>query len=201
MNHNLLNITNIPISVEINIVKGELRNPNAPKPKINITTGDGGIQIHAENAKINIDTYAARSSMGYGKYNSADFTKKEADKGIKLAYEGTARVVKEGNALAKGTTSGQLAVQNNRAGATIQTIMEHIPKTGADVTFEKGRLNINYEIKDVNVDWENLKTVPLQFIPGRVEFNITQMPQVVIEYTGRPIYVPPSADPYYNAVI
>ncbi|MCL2693918.1 MAG: DUF6470 family protein [Oscillospiraceae bacterium] len=192
MNQNLLNITTIPISIEINIVKGELRNPNAPKPKINIQTGDGGIKIQAEHAKINIDTYAARSSMGYGNYNPGDLVKKESDKGIKLAYQGTARIVKEGNALAKGTTTGQLAIQNNRAGASIQTIMEHIPKSGADVTFEKGTLNINYEMRDLNIDWDNLKTVPLQFIPGRVEFNIAQMPQVIIEYTGRPIYFPAS---------
>ncbi|MCL2019058.1 MAG: DUF6470 family protein [Oscillospiraceae bacterium] len=201
MNHNLLSITTVPISVEINIVKGELRNPNAPKPQIKVKTGAGGIKIEAENAKINIDTYAARSSTGYGKYNSADFYKKEADKGIKLAYQGTARIVREGNALARGTTPGELAIQNNGAGKSIQTVMEHIPKVGADVTFEKGKLSINYEIRDVNIDWDNLKTVPLEFIPGRVEFKVRQMPQVVIEYTGRPIYVPPSADPMLNTVV
>ncbi|MCL2077454.1 MAG: DUF6470 family protein [Oscillospiraceae bacterium] len=198
MNHNLLSITKIPISVEINIVQGELRNPSAPKPQIQVQTGDGGIKIKAEPAKINIDTYAARSSMGYGNYNTGDLKKKEAQRGFKLAYEGTARIVQEGNQLAKGTTPGQIALQNNRAGASIQTIMEFIPKEGANVTFEKGQLNINYEMRDVNIDWENLRAVPLEFIPGRVEFNVTQMPQVVIEYTGRPIYVPPSADPYYD---
>ncbi|MCL2696759.1 MAG: DUF6470 family protein [Oscillospiraceae bacterium] len=201
MNHNLLNITTIPINVEINIVKGRLQNPDAPKPEIKISTGEGGIQIEAEKATINIDTYAARSSMGYGNYNSGDLIKKEADKGWSFAYQGTARIVSEGNAYARGTTSGQLAMRNNSAGKTIQTVMEHIPKTGADVTFQKGELHINYEMKELSIDWENLKTVPLRFIPGRVEFNITQHPKVVIEYTGRPIYVPPSADPHYNAKV
>jgi len=192
VSQNLLNITSIPISVEINIVQGRLQNPNAPKPMIRIKTGEGGIKIEAENAKINIDTYAARSSMGYGNYNFKDLKTKEADKGFRLAYEGTARIVSEGNSLARGTTVGQLAKKNNNIGKTIQTVMEHIPKAGADVTFEEGRLNINYEIRDLKIDWDNLKTVPLQFIPGRVEFNITQMPQVIIEYTGGPIYVGPT---------
>jgi hypothetical protein len=199
MNPNLLNITNVPISIEINVIRGELRNPNAPKPQIRVQTGDGGIKIQAEPAKINIDTYAARSSMGYGNYSSGDLNKKQADKGFSLAYQGTASVVKEGNSLARGTTTGQLALKNQRAGMNIQTIMEFIPKTGADVTFNDGVLNINYEMKDLNIDWDNLRTVPLEFIPGRVEFNIAQMPKVIIEYTGRPIYVPPSADPYYDA--
>jgi hypothetical protein len=198
MNHNLLSITSIPIAVEINIVPGELRNPNAPKPKINISTGEGGIQIKADPAKINIDTYKARSSMGYGKYNSADFVKKEVDKGITLSYQGTARIVSEGNSLARGSTASQLAMKNSNAGKTINTVMEHIPKANADVTFEKGILHIDYQMKDLNIDWENLKTVPLQFIPGRVEVNITQYPDIIIEYTGRPIYVPPSADPLYR---
>ncbi|MCL1823572.1 MAG: DUF6470 family protein [Oscillospiraceae bacterium] len=203
---NLLNITTIPISVEINVVKGELRNPKAPKPQIKIETGDGGIKIEASPAKINIDTYAARSSMGLGKLNSKDFYKREADKGKKLAYQGTARIVSEGNSLERGTSPGQLALKNQRAGMNIQTVMEYIPKADADITFEKGTLNINYKIRDVDINWENLKTVPLEFRPGRVDINIRQMPKVIVEYTGGPIYVPPSADPYYsgpkfNAVI
>lgn len=201
MNHNLLNITTVPISVEINIVKGQLKNPNAPKPQIKINTGDGGIQIEAEPAKINIDTYAARSSMGLGKQNYSDFYKGEADKGMRLAYQGTARIVSEGNSLARGSTISQIAKKNNRVGVTVQTVMEHIPKTGADVTFDEGRLNINYHVKDLNIDWANLSTVPLQFIPGRVDINITQLPKVVIEYVGGPIYVPPSANPDYDTRI
>jgi len=192
MNQNLLNITTIPIDIQVNIVPGKLVNPKAPKPEIKISTGDGGFKIEAEPAKINIDTYAARSSMGYGNYNFADFNKNEAQKGISLAYKGTAKIVQNGNALARGSTAGQLAMQNSSAGKTIQTVMEHLPKTGADVTFDKGQLNINYETKDVNIDWANLKTVPLEFRPGRIEFNVTQMPRVEIEYTGGPIYVGPS---------
>jgi len=189
MNPNLLEITSIPISIEISVVKGQLRNPNAPKPQMRVTSNDGMVKIEAEPAKINIDTYAARSSMGYGNYNSDDFIKKEAGKGFSLAYNGTARIVSEGNSLQRGTTPGQLAIQNQRAGMSIQTVMEHIPKVGADVTFDKGVININYEMADMNIDWDNLKTVPLEFIPGRVEFNITQMPKVIIEYTGGPIIV------------
>ncbi|MCL2109515.1 MAG: DUF6470 family protein [Oscillospiraceae bacterium] len=198
-NPNLLSITSIPISVEISVTKAQLKNPNDPRPQIRVTTGDGGIQIEAEPTKIKIDTYAARSSMGLGNKNYADFYKGEASKGMNLAYKGTARIVSDGNSLARGTTPGELAIKNTRAGASIQTIMEHIPKTGADVTFDEGTLNINYEVKDLDIDWANLKSSPMQFVPGRVDINITQMPKVIIEYRGDPIYVPASSNPKYDS--
>lgn len=205
VDHNLLSITTVPIKVEINITKGEFKNPHVNNPdlafKMDIKTQNGQLKIHSEPSKINIDTYAARSSMGYGEMNNGDLIKHEANKGIKLAYQGTARIVQEGNQLARGATASQIAAQNNRAGQTIQTIMEFLPKTGADVTFDKGVLNINYEVGDVNIDWENAQMMPYEFTPGKVEFSVSQMPSVEIEYLGGPIYVPPSADPDYQPAL
>ena len=36
------------------------------------------------------------------------------------------------------------------------------------------------------------------FVPGDIEFKVTQQPDVVIKYIGGPLYVPPSADPNYE---
>lgn len=203
--HNLLDITTVPIKVEINITKGSFTNPRVNNPekafKMDIQTNNGKLQIHSEPQKIKIDTYAARSSMGYGQYNNADLIKTEAEKGIKLAYEGTARIASEGNQLARGASPAEIAAQNSRAGQTIQTIMEFLPKTGADITFEDGVLNINYEAGDVNIDWENAAAMPYEFTPGKVEFSISQMPSVEIEYTGGPIYVPASSAPDYEPAL
>ena len=202
---NLLEITTVPIKVEINITKGSFTNPRVNNPdkvfKMDIQTKNGKLEIHSEPQKINIDTYAARSSMGYGNYNNADLIKTQAQKGIKLAYDGTARVVNQGNQLARGATASEIAAQNARAGQTIQTIMDFIPKTGADITFDKGVLNINVEASDVNIDWENAAAMPYEFTPGRVEFSVAQMPSVEIEYTGGPIYVPASSDPNYEPIL
>ncbi|MDR0196923.1 MAG: DUF6470 family protein, partial [Oscillospiraceae bacterium] len=151
----------------------------------------------AKPAKINIDTYAARSSMGYGKYNMPDFYKNEAQRGIKLSYQGVASLVEDGNELARGNTPAEIANRNVRAGFSIQTVMDFIPKGGADITYEAGVLNINYEVDDVNVDWENLEAARLIFNPGLVEISVAQHPKVEITYVGEPIYVPPSANPSY----
>lgn len=201
VDNNLLNITSVPIKVEINIKKGEFTNPKVNNPerslKMNIQTSQGELKIHSEPPKINIDTYAARSSLGYGHYNNADFIGKNAQDGISVAYQGTAKIVNEGDQLVRGVSPAEIAAQNNKAGQTIQTIMDFLPKEGADVTFDNGVLNINYDAGDVNIDWENAGVVPFEFTPGKVEFEITQMPSVQIEYTGDPIYVPPQSDPNY----
>ena len=203
--HNLLDITTVPIKVEINITKGSFTNPRVNNPdkafKMDIQTNNGKLQIHSEPQKIKIDTYAARSSMGYGQYNNADLIKNEAEKGIRIAYEGIARIASEGNQLARGASPAEIAAQNSRAGQTIQTIMEFLPKTGADITFEDGVLNINYDAGDVNIDWENAAAMPYEFTPGKVEFTIAQMPSVEIEYTGGPIYVPASSAPDYEPAL
>ena len=92
MNPNLLKITSIPISIEVNVTNGTLKAPEDKEPlKIDINRTPGGYTMKSRPAKINIDTYAARSSMGYGEYNAADFNQKEADRGFKIAYQGVAR--------------------------------------------------------------------------------------------------------------
>ncbi|MBP5605378.1 MAG: hypothetical protein J6X60_07520 [Ruminiclostridium sp.] len=201
VDNNLLNITSVPIKVEINITKAQLSNPKVNNPekalKLNIKTDKGELRIHSEPPKIRIDTYAARSSMGYGQYNNSDFVKRNANDGLSIAYQGTAKIVNEGDQLVKGVSPAEIAAQNNKAGQTIQTIMDFLPKEGADVTFEDGVLNINYDAGEVNIDWDNAGVEPLEFIPGKVEFEITQMPSVQIEYLGEPIYVPPQSDPNY----
>ena len=62
--------------------------------------------------------------MGYGEYNAADFNQKEADRGFKIAYQGVARIVSEGDQLARGVSPSEIAAQQMRAGATIETAID-----------------------------------------------------------------------------
>ena len=86
-----------------------------------------------------------------------------------------------------------------RAGATIETAIDFLPKGGADVSFDKGTLSINYTPTDINIDWENINSSVVEFVPGNIEFIVKERPRVEIEYLGEPIYVPPSANPAYVA--
>ena len=48
---------------------------------------------------------------------------------------------------------------------------------------------------DLKMEQGNFK-----FIPGDIQLSITQQPDVLIEYIGGPLYVPPSADPNYEPI-
>jgi len=200
VNHNLLEMTSVPIQVEIHVTKASLENPEGTKlPKANVKRVKGGYHIETEPAKINIDTYGARSSLGYGHYKMSDFYKNESQRGIKLGYKGIAELVQDGNELGRGSTPVEIAQHNVRAGFTVQTMVDFLPKGGADLTYQKGAININYQVDDVDVDWENIMKSNLVFKPGSVEIVVKQHPKLQIRYVGEPIYFPPSANPNYTA--
>ena len=198
MDSNLLRITTIPISIEIKITKAKLELPEDRQPKVNITTKNGGFVMEAEPLKINIDTYEARKSLGLGHMTDGDMLAQKAQEGFSLAFQGTAKVASNGDALARGATASELALQNARAGAMMQTIMEFLPKEGADITFDEGKLNIDYQLGSQDFDWDTMARMPMEFIPGSVELIVRDRPRVEIEYLGEPIYVPASANPNYE---
>ncbi len=196
---NLLQITTIPIQIEIKVTNATYEPVEEDRqPKVNITTQNGGYVMEAEPLKLNIDTYQARKSLGYGHMNDGDLMQKKAQDGFSIAFQGSAKVASEGNQLARGMTASEIAINNARAGATVETIMEFLPKEGAQVTFDAGKLNIEYQMGDQDIDWDVLPQLPMRFIPGSVELIIRDRPRVEIEYVGDPIYVPPSANPNYK---
>lgn len=198
MDPNLLQITTIPIQIEIKVTNAKLEYSEDRQPKVNITTKNGEFVMEAEPLKLNIDTYEARKSLGYGHMNDADMAAQKAADGFSLAFQGTAKVAAEGNQLARGMSPSEIAINNARAGATVQTIMEFLPKTGADITFDEGKLNIEYHMGDQSIDWDVKPQLPMEFIPGSVELIVRDRPRVEIEYLGEPLYVPPSANPNYE---
>ncbi|MCI5579009.1 MAG: DUF6470 family protein [Oscillospiraceae bacterium] len=196
---NLLEITTIPIKIEIKVTNAKFEhNDDYSQPKVNIKTKDGGYVMEAEPLKLNIDTYEARKSLGYGHMNDSDMLQQKAQEGFSIAFQGTAKVAAEGDELARGMSPSEIALNNARAGATVQTIMDFLPKEGADVTFDQGQLNIEYQMGSQDIDWDISQETPMEFIPGSVEFIVRDRPRVEIEYVGEPLYVPPSANPNYK---
>lgn len=198
MDSNLLQITTIPISIEIKITNAKLEFSDDRQPKVNITNTQGGYVMQAEPIRVNIDTYEARKSLGYGHMTDGDMMKQKAQEGFSLAFQGTAKVSTQGDQLARGMSASEIAIQNARAGATVETIMEFLPKEGADITFDEGKLNIDYQLGEQGIDWDVVQRLPMEFIPGNVEFIVRDRPRVEIEYVGEPIYVPASANPNYE---
>ncbi|MCM1165592.1 MAG: DUF6470 family protein [Lachnospiraceae bacterium] len=196
---NLLQITTIPIQIEIKVTNAKFEHSDEyVQPQVNIKSRNGGFVMEAEPLKLNIDTYQARKSLGFGNMTDGDMLKQKAQEGWSIAFQGTAKVAEEGDQLARGMSPAEIALNNARAGATVQTIMEFLPKEGADITFDAGKLNIEYQMGEQDIDWNVHPDSPLEFIPGSVEFIVHDRPRVEIEYIGDPIYVPPSANPNYE---
>lgn len=199
---NLLQITTIPIKIEIKVTNAKFEHSeDYTQPKVNIKTTNGGYVMQAEPLKLNIDTYQARKSLGYGNMTDGDMLAQKAQDGFTIAFQGTAKVAAEGDQLARGASPSEIALNNARAGATVQTIMEFLPKEGADITFDAGTLNIEYQMGEQDIDWDIHPDSLLEFIPGSVEFIVRDRPRVEIEYVGDPLYVPPSANPNYEPPI
>ena len=72
-----------------------------------------------------------------------------------------------------------------------------IPSAPVKTEYQAPDLTINYEMDKLNFDLK-IANGNFEFIPGDIEISVTQYPDVVIEYVGGPIYVPPSADPDYE---
>lgn len=198
MDSNLLQITTIPISIEIKVTNAKFEYPDDRQPKVKITNKNGGYVMKAEPIKVNIDTYEARKSLGYGNMTDADTLSQKAQEGFSLAFQGTARVASEGDMLARGMSPSEIAIQNARAGATVETIMEFLPKEGADITFDDGTLSIDYQMGEQDIDWDIMAQLPMEFVPGSVELIVRDRPRVEIEYVGGPIYFPASVNPDYK---
>lgn len=189
----LLSIKTIPISVEIVIENAQLKYNNK-LPKVEVSRQQGGLQMKAEPIKVNIDTFEMRQSIGLKSINTV--INEFGNQGIKLAYEATAKIVQEGNQLAhpKGMDIAQIAA--SRMNKQYETVLDFLPKVGPEISWDGGTLSVHYQMDKLDMDWD-LGNTNFEFIPGKIQVEVKELPRVEIEYLGGPIYVPPSADPSY----
>ncbi|MGN1090579.1 MAG: DUF6470 family protein [Huintestinicola sp.] len=192
----MLNISSVPINIEVNITKAELKQ-STEAPTVQINKNPGGMQIKADPIKVQIDNTAVRESLGYGHKNIDTFAKDEANKGISVAYQAIATIVNEGDSLSRmETTPPEIAA--SKAARTLDTVMDFLPKGSPDISWTGNTLSINYQADQLDMDWDVQPKANLEFVPGSIEFIVNQLPKVEIEYTGEPIYFPRSAAPGYE---
>lgn len=202
----LLSIKHIPIKVEVKVTRAELRpvEDSGAKansaPSVQVTGKNGRLCLKADPYRIdlsesrNYDTYVPSGSY---------------DDGITLTYEAVARLADGGNA-AKGLKSGIAAdgeaqrLHARKASRSIESMLQSLPKSrNSAVSYSDGTLSINYQMSMSSAQSQELalSSPEFEFIPGSIEFIISQMPELDIEYLGDPIYFPRSADPNYEPVV
>jgi hypothetical protein len=190
----LLKITSVPLKFElkVNNARLEYNNSNA---QVEITRDAGGLKIKSDPIKLDIDSFECYNCINPTVRTSIQDA---AEKGKTAAYEATATYAREGklflNAKIGEDVVGQIAA--SKTDVTTNVGIAFTPTARPELNWSEPEITMEYELDKLNFDWKVMNG-NFQFVPGNIEFSITQHPDVVIEYIGGPIYVPPSADPEY----
>jgi len=189
----LLQIRSVPINYEMKINHARLERQSGTAD-LEISRDEGGLYIKSRPVKIKIDTFEARNSITP---SISTAISQAASNGTKIAYDVTARYASEGKLMldtqiGEGAATIDQIIANRTARPVGDFQLGFIPSTGAEISATEGELRMEYEMDKLNFDWK-IDKGQVYFVPGNIEVSITQMPDVEIEYVGRPIYVPPSA--------
>lgn len=191
-----LKITTVPIQYELKINNARLEH-HSSKAELEIRRNKGGLSIKSRPVKLNLDTFEARNSVVP---TTARAVSQAAAKGKEAAYSATAQMAQEGQLMLKADIGNDALSTIFAQRAQVPTgdfQLAFTPSEPVDISYEAPDLTINYEMDKLNFDLK-IANGNFEFIPGDIEMSITQHPDILIEYIGGPIYVPPSADPNYE---
>ena len=195
----LIEIKNVPIEIEMKISHAKLEHTRGTAD-LEISRDKGGLSIRTKPIRVNIDTFEARNSVCPTTIASIE---QNAERGKQAVYEATATYAQQGQLLLNAKIGQELvtqfAAESMMKDVKTNVGIDFIPKTGAELSWDPGELNIRFEMDKVNFDWR-MNQPQFEFTPGDIELSVTQRPDVVITYVGGPIYVPRSADPNYTPI-
>ena len=192
----LIKITTVPIRYELKVNNARMLFSSS-KAVLDIHKIYGGLSIKCRPVKLNLNYFESWNSV---KPTTMRSVSQSAQKGMTAAYSATAQMAQEGNLMLKADIGEEVVTQiakQRTAQPTGEFEMGFTPKAPVDISYEAPDLTINYEMDKLNFDLK-IQNGNFEFIPGNIEMSITQHPDVVIEYVGGPLYVPPSADPNYE---
>lgn len=192
-----LNISNI--KMEMHVTHAKLQYSSEP-PSYEMTRNKGGLKISHTPAKLNIDTYEARSSMGFK--TALDAGRQVAQKSFQRCRDGITSTVQEGNALMniqnkQDNIIGQISFNNVLNSMSSDVELAFLPSTPANISWEPHDLSMRYEMDRLNFEWRTQDSPEMDYTPAKIEYLVKEYPKVNITYIGGPIYAPPSADPNY----
>jgi len=192
----LIEIQTIPIEIQMKTTNAHLEYARGTA-QMEVSRDRRGLQIRSQPIRVNIDTFEARSSIVP---TTAQSIQQGAAQGQRAAYEATAVLAQEGRMMMEAKIDQdvipQLA-QQKTVDQPAQLGIQFLPEGAPDIPWTGGEMSIRYEMDKLNFDWR-MNQMQFTFVPGDIEFKVTQQPDVVIKYIGGPLYVPPSADPNYE---
>ncbi len=190
----LLKITTIPIEYQMKISPAKLERSQSSPPVLEMSRQRGGMSMRSQPARLFLDTYDARNSV-VPTTRTAIY--QNAQKGIQAAgqaaqaYAGEAAQMIWSKPGQGGQMLDQIFAQRTQL-PTGEFQLGFIPTTDVNITYQEGDLQTNYQMDRLAFNLK-LNNGTVEYIPGSIEIEITQYPDVQIEYMGKPVYVPPSA--------
>ena len=194
----LIEIKTVPIEIQMKVTRAHLEYARGTA-QVEISRDKGGLNIRSHPIRVNLDTFEARNSVIP---TTTTAIRQQAQSGIEGAYQATGVLAREGRMMMEAKINQdvipQLAKQQN-LGNPANLNIDFLPSTGPDISWDGGELSIQYQMDKLNFDWR-MEQMNFTFVPGDIEFTMTQRPDVIIKYVGGPLYVPPSSDPNYEPV-
>ena len=195
----LIEITTVPIEIEMKTTNAHLEYARGTA-EMEVSRDRGGLSIRSRPIRVNIDTFEARNSVAPTVPTAIH---QAAQAGRQAVYEATAAYARQGRMMMETKVGqdvmNQIAAASTGVGRDVNVNIDFLPSAGANLSWEGGEMRIRYEMDKLNFDWR-MNQMNFTFVPGDIEFTMTQRPDVVIKYVGGPLYVPPSADPDYEPV-
>lgn len=193
----LLKLTTIPMQYQLKVTNAKLEYQNQ-HPTLTMETTRGGLSMKSRPAKLNIDSSEARNSV---LPSPKRVVAQNAQKGIEAAQGTAAQFAQEQRVMFNSSNSGNETLGNIFAQRlhfpTGEFQLGFIPSAPVEMNYQAGDLVTNYEMDKLNFDLK-VANGNFNYVAGDIEMSITQYPDLLIEYLGGPIYVPPSADPNYE---
>lgn len=194
----LIEITTVPIEIEMKVSNARLEYARGTA-QMEVSRDKGGLNIRSQPIRVNIDTFEARSSIVP---TTAQSIQQQAQRGVQGAYQATSVLAQEGRMMMEARIDQDVIPQLARQetmGQPTNVNINFLPGAAPDISWSGGELNIRYEMDKLNFDWR-INQMNFTFVPGDIEFTMTQRPDVIIKYVGGPLYVPPSSDPDYEPI-
>ncbi len=207
----LIEIKTVPIEIQMKTKHATLEYSRGTA-EMEISRDDGGaFDIKSRPIKLRLDSFEPRGAATPGV--AAKPPVSGTEQSLQAGYEATATLAKEGDLLLRakfGQNAAPQAVQSRQPVtqqpletqfAPVKTVAAGEEESAQSFNFDwDGEdIQIRYEMDKMNVDWK-ITQGEFKFTPGDIEISVAQRPEVIIKYTGGPIYVPPSADPNYEPV-
>ena len=181
----LITIETVPIKIEYS--RNESTHTDSMQSaKLNISKNDNSVLIQSDPISISADTFEFSPSVDWNN----------------LTYTATAQYSGSGNLTMNVQLQGASdnAYQYQQFGRGIDNIIHYFPSENNDSSQQSENMQINFDMSQfLGSNSGSTDSVDTSFYPPDLEFKVVERPKVIIKYVGGPIYVPPSADPEYDA--